>query len=685
MVSFTCYKFFRGLRSMCAPITTVIGFSLMLTYVFILYQPTRGPGIKQRMGWQSWETVTLSDHAIPSGGSSTGPSNSSAGAPDSGVDWWNVTKPEDKVDYSSLPLDTWSPLLPHDTGFSEIAVTRCLIDPDIGGDYCAPDSTSEQDGIKGKWVRVPRNLNLEGGYLSGWLNIYYRRTRRQDINLVTDIQILSENEKPSSEDSWHKAETSLRAGIRGLPPLYLWYKTGKQAGDMTPEERANLITELDVLYGEDVPWYGFEKLEPPTIAQQGKVEATWITYRRGVKLPPKAPPLHFNHAGKFKVLQVADLHFSVSQGMCRDTILKPCEHSDNLTQTLIEHIIDEEKPDLIVFTGDQLNGQGSSWDPRSVLAKFSRAVTDKGIPWAAVFGNHDEEDGMLKEQQMSLMKALPYNLVERGPKDVHGVGNYVLKVFSPDASKTHVLTLYFLDSGSYSKGFLDFFGFFTPTEYDWIRQNQIDWFLQESASIKQIERPFRPDTGKDLGSVWARQDQITPITRKLAKPNALMFFHIPLPESYSKADMNPKTGRPLDVGISGQEPPGHAKNSDGFFEKGILKAMESEHVANGNVHEVKVIGNGHCHITENCRRVHGVWLCFGGGGYVSISMSVIGCTNFQYLFSSYSGYGKIGFDRRFRIYDISDYGETIKTYKRTEKDEVIDEMILTGPGAAPLS
>jgi hypothetical protein len=48
---------------------------------------------------------------------------------------------------------------------------------------------------------------------------------------------------------------------------------------------------------------------------------------------------------------------------------------------------------------------------------------------------------------------------------------------------------------------------------------------------------------------------------------------------------------------------------------------------------------------------------------------------------SYSGYGKIGFDRRFRIFDISDYGETIRTYKRTEHDEIIDEMNLVGDGA----
>jgi hypothetical protein len=54
-------------------------------------------------------------------------------------------------------------------------------------------------------------------------------------------------------------------------------------------------------------------------------------------------------------------------------------------------------------------------------------------------------------------------------------------------------------------------------------------------------------------------------------------------------------------------------------------------------------------------------------------------------YSSYSGYGKIGFDRRFRIYDISDFGETIRTYKRTEKDEVLDEMILAGKNSPPLS
>ncbi|KAF5383758.1 hypothetical protein D9615_003505 [Tricholomella constricta] len=528
-MAITCGRVFRSLRSVCAPVTTVVGFSLLLTWIFILYQPSLGPGSIQRLGWQSWEIVSMPNNVQSpvKGNTSDLGSNIDAEVPER-VDWWNVTVPEEKVDSSSFPLDVWAPLLPQATGFSEITVERCMVDPSFGTDLCTPSSTPEQDAIKGKWVRVKRDLNLEAGYTAPFLSIYYRRTRRQDVNIIIDLQLLPDKEEPSPSVGWRKAAMSLRAGVFRAPPLYLWYRMGKTPLEMSPTERANVITELDVLYGEDVPWYGFEKLHPPTMPQKGKVEATWLTYRRGVKIPPRAPPLHFSHDGKFKILQVADLHYSVSQGFCRDTDRKPCEHSDNLTSTLLGNVLSAEKPDLVVFSGDQLNGQRTTWDPKSVLAKFAKAVTDRDIPWAAVFGNHDEEDGMLKEEQLRLMKGLPYSLVERGPKDVHGVGNYVLKVKSADASKTHLLTLYFLDSGSYSKGYMSIFGLL-PTAYDWIRESQINWFLQQSGAIKQIERPFTPDTSKDLGHIWKeRQEQVTPDTRQLAKPNALMFFHIPL-------------------------------------------------------------------------------------------------------------------------------------------------------------
>lgn len=49
--------------------------------------------------------------------------------------------------------------------------------------------------------------------------------------------------------------------------------------------------------------------------------------------------------------------------------------------------------------------------------------------------------------------------------------------------------------------------------------------------------------------------------------------------------------------------------------------------------------------------------------------------------SSFSGYGKIGFDRRVRLYEISDYGETISTHKRTSSGDIVDKQVLVGEGA----
>lgn len=150
---------------------------------------------------------------------------------------------------------------------------------------------------------------------------------------------------------------------------------------------------------------------------------------------PKAKPPHFNHSGKFKILQIADLHYSVSQGTCLQTKHEPCKYGDVETdKSLLSIALDAEKPDLVVFTGDQLNGQGTSWDSKSVLAKFAATVIDRNISWAAVFGNHDSEEDLSRTEEMQYLEALPYSLSKAGPAEVHGVGNYLLKVLSPDPS-----------------------------------------------------------------------------------------------------------------------------------------------------------------------------------------------------------------------------------------------------------
>jgi hypothetical protein len=115
---------------------------------------------------------------------------------------------------------------------------------------------------------------------------------------------------------------------------------------------------------------------------------------------------------------------------------------------------------------------------------------------------------------------------------------------------------------------------------------------------------------------------------------ALTYFHSQ--ESYETPDTDSRTGLPLDVGSSDLERQGSAKKNGGFFQNGLSHALETQHRGAGGIPEVKVVGNGHCHgktmcfistrplsnmvrystllVTDNCRRVKGVWLCFGGGG-----------------------------------------------------------------------
>jgi hypothetical protein len=56
------------------------------------------------------------------------------------------------------------------------------------------------------------------------------------------------------------------------------------------------------------------------------------------------------------------------------------------TGKLIAEVLDAERPDLVVFSGDQLNGQGTSWDSKSVVAKFGKEVIEREIAWTAIFG-----------------------------------------------------------------------------------------------------------------------------------------------------------------------------------------------------------------------------------------------------------------------------------------------------------
>lgn len=113
--------------------------------------------------------------------------------------------------------------------------------------------------------------------------MYYRRTRRRDVTLISDIQLLPSTATPSGDGDWTKASLSLRDGVLRQAPLFLWYRKDKTLAEMSDNERQSLITELDVTYGDGDAWYGFEKLSPATSEGSSRTETVSVAIRRGVK------------------------------------------------------------------------------------------------------------------------------------------------------------------------------------------------------------------------------------------------------------------------------------------------------------------------------------------------------------------------------------------------------------------
>lgn len=287
----------------------------------------------------------------------------------------------------------------------------------------------------------------------------------------------------------------------------------------------------------------------------------------------------------------------------------------------------------LISISPRLNGQDTSYSAESVILKVAHLFEKRSIAWAAVLGNHDSEKTTLTRYgQMVMMQALPYFVGEPGLLNVDGEGNYVLKVYSADESRTPLFTLYFLDSHALASSLNPF-----SSEYDTLKDSQIQWFKNESNHVKPIERPYSPPIlanstfglKNDIDLRYKMRAQSRRLTSRLAsstamsslkKPNAMAIFHIPLPEVYDEQpDIDQKSGSPLVFG-SEEEGRGAPKKNSGFFDKALLAQTELGPVqAVGEMEvdddpdyaaavinakpEVKVILNGHCHVTDECRRI----------------------------------------------------------------------------------
>ena len=175
-------------------------------------------------------------------------------------------------------------------------------------------------------------------------------------------------------------------------------------------------------------------------------------------------PLQFKN-GKFKILILSDI---------QDT-----NTPQQATVDLMNNAIDQTKPDFIALTGDNIAGWWKGVTPEETKAAVDivgKAINDRKIPFALVFGNHDheglcdEQNGMTEEQAkkqlMAWFQAYEYCMAVDG-EEMTGVGNYNLPILNTAGNKT-VFNLWFMDSNPYtdeSEG----------GGYGYVHKDQIDW------------------------------------------------------------------------------------------------------------------------------------------------------------------------------------------------------------------
>ncbi|MBE6716471.1 MAG: hypothetical protein E7573_06085 [Ruminococcaceae bacterium] len=193
--------------------------------------------------------------------------------------------------------------------------------------------------------------------------------------------------------------------------------------------------------------------------------------------------LKFNSDGKFKIMQIADVQEGAK--VSTDTL------------RLMKLALGREKPDLVVFTGDQLYGVHPSFyigdkrkNAENTIKTLIEPVEKAGIPFAVTFGNHDCQVGLTNARQAEI-----YN---ESPCCIHGEyaaeddkGTFRIPLFNEEE---HVFDVYLIDSNGQT----------VTGEYLPVSEKQLEWFRNEREKAKE--------NGKYTGGI--------------------VFQHIPVPEFY---------------------------------------------------------------------------------------------------------------------------------------------------------
>lgn len=194
----------------------------------------------------------------------------------------------------------------------------------------------------------------------------------------------------------------------------------------------------------------------------------------------------------FKILQITDTQLFMST------------KENDETLELIKRLADEQKPDLIVMTGDNVSGFFTA----PLLKKLIACMEEIGIPWAPVYGNHDDEGQASLKWQGEQFEKAENCMYKPGPSNVSGEGNYIINIKEEGSIVNSLLLIDSHNKYEYAKG---------QKDYAYIEQDQINWYKWAIEGVSKVQ----------FGEYNLTENKVVP---------SMAFFHIALPEMEMAVD-----------------------------------------------------------------------------------------------------------------------------------------------------
>ena len=171
-----------------------------------------------------------------------------------------------------------------------------------------------------------------------------------------------------------------------------------------------------------------------------------------------------------KILQITDMQVIDSSQQRYPDRLRQDEYEKWLPETkeknlycYIRELVSRTTPDLIIITGDITYGEFD--DSGKSLEEFIDFMDSFGIPWAPVYGNHDNETYIGIEKQNAMYENSKHGIFKKG--NVFGNGNYSIAI---KQGEKIIRTICMMDSNGCGKLGI----------HQGFREDQLEWLKETS-------------------------------------------------------------------------------------------------------------------------------------------------------------------------------------------------------------